>query len=682
MNNKSYTVVKGDTLVSIANQYNTTVNLILAINRQITNPDLIIIGQRINIPTDTVSEQKDKTFQESNSNYASKRIDTSIEKCPKLNKPENNDTEETEEIVFEPGSRTFYLLNKEQSEEWLKDENVWLQLTNYLTQAKQTKNEHSISAAKEELAKKLTPFVNGKGASKLTEIVRLSGKKYRYIRSDKMKNHLRSYKLDADDKKNSLKPDKKDGKLNTKKLKENFSTISAQIEAKIKNETGGSILSIVNDNWEKYIDDINHSLSWSLNDGVPAEKISYDVSADAQLLRYYAGASAGISYDPLKGNIGVNAQIDASVALAEGRFMSAAYWPSKQGHLMKFSVTRNNKKIFYELGYIRSQISLEVTGFAGASVQGSIAVGFTKDLKVCGSDKDKNEDDKDQEPLTASGRLFAGVEAGGQVTGSVEWDNPEKRRGSKPAWQAFIKIGGELSGAAGIGAHFEFKIVYSKGKFIFTAKAGVIVGIGGSGGLSGCVDAGSIVEFIMYVYHKLKEANYTYLDFIESDAFNAISKLIVQQFEEGIEIIDSYISDTVEAINAYWKSRTASEDRALKLAKNIIARPEIIKFSSPEAKGAMLYVLTETFYFSKEETQEDAILILLSYVQTKREFDQVCKHLTLDGSKGDMNDGKDRINYILDFSQQNKFDKWLQQLPNDSQNLQNVPVKQHKRFLV
>lgn len=46
-----YTVVAGDTLSSIAARFGTTVSAILAVNPQITNPNVIFVGQKICIPT-------------------------------------------------------------------------------------------------------------------------------------------------------------------------------------------------------------------------------------------------------------------------------------------------------------------------------------------------------------------------------------------------------------------------------------------------------------------------------------------------------------------------------------------------------------------------------------------------------------------------------------------------------
>jgi LysM repeat protein len=47
---QTYYVVKGDTLRKIAARFNTTVDAILRINPQITNPNLIYVGQAITIP--------------------------------------------------------------------------------------------------------------------------------------------------------------------------------------------------------------------------------------------------------------------------------------------------------------------------------------------------------------------------------------------------------------------------------------------------------------------------------------------------------------------------------------------------------------------------------------------------------------------------------------------------------
>ena len=56
-----YTVKKGDTLSAIAKKYNTTVEALLRANPQITNPNLITAGQVINIPNKTSTPRFNST---------------------------------------------------------------------------------------------------------------------------------------------------------------------------------------------------------------------------------------------------------------------------------------------------------------------------------------------------------------------------------------------------------------------------------------------------------------------------------------------------------------------------------------------------------------------------------------------------------------------------------------------
>lgn len=47
----TYTVKKGDTLSAIANKYKTTVHVLMSINKNISNANVIRVGQVINLPT-------------------------------------------------------------------------------------------------------------------------------------------------------------------------------------------------------------------------------------------------------------------------------------------------------------------------------------------------------------------------------------------------------------------------------------------------------------------------------------------------------------------------------------------------------------------------------------------------------------------------------------------------------
>lgn len=83
---------KGDTLSKIANTYNTSVETLLDLNTQITNPNLIIAGQELNVPTEEMS------FENINENIdAVTQVDTEelLKNETDSQQTSNNDTSAT-----------------------------------------------------------------------------------------------------------------------------------------------------------------------------------------------------------------------------------------------------------------------------------------------------------------------------------------------------------------------------------------------------------------------------------------------------------------------------------------------------------------------------------------------------------------------------------------------------------
>ena len=93
------------------------------------------------------------------------------------------------------------------------------------------------------------------------------------------------------------------------------------------------------------------------------------------------------------------------------------------------------------------------------------------------------------------------------------------------------------------------------------------------------------------------------------------------------------------------------------------------KYFFEKAKGAMLYQLTESFWISLEkgvlwdrEEQEDAILVILKNIQTKKEFKKVIERMTVDGSKGNFHRNIYRLTGLLDGSQFRAYLKHREEL--------------------
>jgi len=71
-----YVIQPGDTLLSIASRFNTTVQAILAANPQITNPNVILVGQVIIIPGTTPGPQPPPPPPPTTGTYVVQRGDT------------------------------------------------------------------------------------------------------------------------------------------------------------------------------------------------------------------------------------------------------------------------------------------------------------------------------------------------------------------------------------------------------------------------------------------------------------------------------------------------------------------------------------------------------------------------------------------------------------------------------
>ncbi|MDC0669273.1 hypothetical protein [Nannocystis radixulma] len=561
------------------------------------------------------------------------------------------------------GFEQVYVLTRQQSEALHKEEIVYTALINSLQAATAIGSEPWTIANKEMVAQKLTTESllrpgDLKGSSLLTEVRRLVGRKTTYVPSKKIKSHWRKYKLDADDRVRSMRTEK--GQLDHKKLMDQFKALSPKIKAEFKWLDKQIDFGI--EGFGAYIAAINGSLQWSLRNGIPPGQVNFDVSCEAQLMRFYAGASLGADWDPRSGKIGLQGQVDAKASLAEGRLQASGYFPDARGHLLRLSHRGDDGgTVAVEFGRVRARLGLEVRAFVGASVQGCIGIQAKLGRGLCGGDKPAKLGDKDAPKASVSGKAFAGAEASGSLVGAIEWDNPEERKGGVPDWRAFVSVSVGAGVAVGIGAEGEFKISYEGGRFRYRGSAGVVCGWGFSGELAGEIDARLIVEFIQFVYHKLKDSNFSVLAFISQEAFRALTMLQVWAIGKAKEIGD-YLGGKIAEVRRWWVNLWADEKAAEQLAENIIAAPSRLQFLTPEAKGAILYTLTQRFWTSWEESQESAVLIVLSWVHTRREFENVCQHMTPTGAKGSYEEGYERLEKLLDGSDQDAFDIYVRGL--------------------
>lgn len=672
----THLVTKGDNLTSmtlIALHYDVSFKDLIEANkhhRNIANRKrqdevwgYIDIGDQINIPQQTGNHSN--VFDHS-------PVDQICVHCPERDPFELYWVANCSDIP----KQSFLLFDQKQAEAIKIEEDQWDKLIGEMDRAYETQDEEAITAAKNLVAKALTGLVEGPGTSKLTEIRRLNGKKVTYVRSKKLKSHTRSYSLASDDKKRSLLD--KEGKLDKKKLQQRFGQISGELKAAWT--TQADLFETWVPSWDDKIDDWNKSLHWSSSKDIADEEVNFDLSADAQLMRFYAGASTSLTFAAKEKRFGLKGQAYATVALAEGKASFTGYFPNKAGH----RVILDNNGHPVNFGSFRGSLAFTLTGFAGVSALGAISLEIGENGTVKGGDKPKTKKNNLHDaPISVSGELFVGAKAGGELMGTIDWDNPDSRgSGGQPAWKLLLRIGFSVSGAAGLGVELSFKIgLNDKGQFIWRCKGGVVLGLGGSGMLAGVIDGNAIWELYQFVYRKLLSVKFKKLDFIDDMAFEKLLQIGVWAISEGKEMANYvvYFKEGHSNILRWWEQRKANKDSAESLAKRINKAPQTVRYTSPEAKGSMLYILTQTFVLSAEVAQEQAIIEILTWVQTQEEYDKLCERMTIDGSKGITDAGKhyghNKIMKILDRSRQISFDKMQQRWKQKSnQQLADIPL--------
>jgi hypothetical protein len=586
------------------------------------------------------------------------------------------------ELIFVPScgdpaiGTCLFVLDKAQKRQLDEEANSIKLLFDGLETAKAEKEPQQVIEAQDAITRFLDNYINPASSlpiKHLTQVYNVRGSLWTYVRSDKLKNHVKRYPLTsahliAETK--TLAQGKK--QLDRKGLKEEFSKLKEKIVSEFSKGVKyngkiivGSFDATITDFWDvswlKWVDAVNESMLYQGGSDY------HDISAGAQLLRAYAGYGANAGYNPSTGTYGLNAQANARFSLAEAKAEINGYLPHKDGYRAYLGEIEDDAQHSLDFGYFRMRATLTANAMLGASIMGT--AGLEYHANGDGSTLARGATANAKGGVSAA--AFAGVEAGGMLMGAIEWDNPEQRlEKKKNGWKALFDLGAGLNGALGIGAGGDFEIGLDKhNKLHVRAKAQVVVGLGGSGMIVAGVGLGVIYEFIMYLYHQLKDNNYSLLIFISEAAFSFIIDLVIMVIDKGIEFIEqSYkelsvmINDVLEHSLKDYSNASDAENFAI----NVKNRPDVLFFSPPEAKGSILYRLSETFTFSFEEHQEAAILVVLSTVQSKREWAQIVERITPKGTKSTAAEGLSRLNYIMDGGNNVRFARALTEIESSS----------------
>lgn len=643
----NYEVQSGDTLGAIARKHSATITRLLRLNPAIENPDRIYPGQVLVVPA------------------ANEVITSSTE-------PDNvvcNAPCEDEifEIIHETGSNEIIFLTKSEAADLATEEEAIcgpveafykdledLSEGEPKSEERPKEAEGSLKSEIQERKQALIDDLRSKGAissdmqtiPKLTEIKRLSGKKHRtYVRSDKMKNHLRRYSIASRDKALSngwLTTNGIDGKKLAEAVESEF---KVQIKLDLWSpDPKGSVMQALN----QFYDEAEWSV-WGENRKQKIAETGFDASAEAQFMRFATGASGYAEYDPKKKMVHVQAKANAQFALAEGKITVEQAFPASNKSAIRIYYRVggwDGERKHASLGHFQANLAITASGFAGASavLAANVHVDSSEGLpKFKGIAARKKE-----QGANVEGGVFAGIRAGCEVAGELRWKDvltTEKK------WDTLCKVGEKVEVAAGLSAEFELRLEFNRatGKFYFNIHGGLVLGVGPSGSFLLEVDANNIMKMVHFVYNALLDVDFRYLELFDADTetfiwYQRVSLLALSKGISALEAAQEFTNGTAEAIGQYVNNIFVGrqrEQQGAELAQNVIndlklRENAVFLHSPPEVKGTVLDNILYDWWLTPEiwssnDIKIQAVNLILPTFQSWRDFEETIFRMNPEG---------------------------------------------------
>ena len=408
----------------------------------------------------------------------------------------------------------------------------------------------------------------------------------------------------------------------------------------------------------------------------------FATSAEAQLLRWGANATVKSTFEPSKGKVDIGIKAEAAYSLAEASVEFTSYLPYETGFPISLSYTDANKQTMnYSFGRFRTNCTAKLSCFAGVMVSGSAGVS-------------NQGSQNSQEPAghsillapsvgmgvnQATGQVgvkaegFAGAQVGGELSGGLEWQHPEKE--STLIFSELAKLKAEGNVAFGLGGGVDFQIELRGSELYLLCNGRIVWGAGGSGGFGATVNFEQIWELAQVVWDGLQYVDYRQLENVNSLMYEYLMRSSYIAFATAMFNPSQALINTIKVgkteIQEYWDNRQSQQAEAEMLSERILNKqawsgitPDKLQ---PETIGIMLDTLTETFYDSWEKDQEKAICYLLgSSVCSWRKFEEVLARMNPEGEKQNSDqslfDNLARLNAILDNNQQQEFNDWVHTL--------------------
>lgn len=588
---------------------------------------------------------------------------------------------DTDLLLFDPKNEAVVVIPKEKAKEFMQEANQMAVICQALSESKEkllaleeklavaegeqfpslgaistlktliTKAQKAYDAAyaavKEELKDKgyLATAGNGKEMLELIPLAqrKVGGKpqpwarKLTYVRSEKIKDHWRVYQFN---KKEKGQPASfvKNGKIDTKALKEQF----GKLEPKLKAEwTLAHDAGFLFPNLQSWAEGIN-----AKSEG---DHISFEYGV--QLFRYFAGCGIGAEWNPKGGKIAGKFNGKVELMIARGESRAEGYLPNKDGWAWALTGMKTGKE--FHIGAMRFFGEVKVTAAAGASAAAELGLevdyseltkaGVKGARRAAGANANARKAmlDKVGVEAAAGADLFAGAKAGGELTGALQYKSPEVTNGKLDSFESMASVGPKVELQFGAGAAACLIVHYEKGKFRLKVKAGLCLGPGAKGEIGLEVDAKRIVKFMEWLFHALLNANFEMLQVVTDECYKAAMRLQVMMVN-GVE-------DAYKNVNATWQKfqdQLELEDQRVVLMNRVLSNPPELRLCVPEAHGILLHQLTRHgtltkfqpentgFEFEVMGRRKQAVLQVCKWAQCKRQFENMVQHIGPKGAKG------------------------------------------------
>ncbi|WP_417532102.1 LysM peptidoglycan-binding domain-containing protein [Marinobacter lipolyticus] len=675
-----YVVRSGDTLSAIAQRHQTTLSRLLRLNPGIENPDRIFPGQLLKLPA-----ANDAGFSSCDIGQVTQ---------------EPSCAEEIVDVVHVTGSDELILLTEEELAEWVEEEEfVCAPIKEYYerldglddgaldSEVSPAEGEGQLLSEVQEEKERLVEELEARSVLSgdmqtippITEIKRLAGNKHvTFVRSDKLKNHPRRYSIAARDRARSQGWLTEKG-VDPAKLRDAIrSELAIKFEKTLwEPDSNGALMTTLN----KFYDEA----SWSIWGDAKAQQraideTGFDASAEAQFMRFAAGASASGEFDPRKGKVHLQAKAEGQYALAQG----------KVGVEQSFPVNnRSEIRVYYRvggwdgeqkevsLGHFQARLRASLSGFAGASAL------IAANVKIDSSDGIPNLKGiaarERGQGASIDGGVFAGIRAGCEIAGALLWTDVLSTQSD---WKTLCEIGKKVEGAAGIGAEFQLRLEFSRttGKFYLNFHAGVVLGVGASGSFVLEVDPANIVTMIHYVYKALGDVDFRYLELFDSstDAFGWYGKLAIyalgtganltlsaaRMAEQGVGVVDDFMDELAIALDSGLERERVGRE----VAQNIIddkdrGEESVLRHSPPEVKAKFLHLLIDDFWltpqlFDGTMSKVEAVGLILQSMQGWRDFEETMVRINL-RTEAIAADFDENVRKVFNFIGKNANHYWL-----------------------